>query len=723
MRARGSQWIERAALAALVGVFLWQGLVPAWRHLSTDFPNYYLAARAYRDGLPLERLYDAIWIQRLKDHAGLDQDFVGYVPLTLYSALPVVPLASLPALAAKRVWLAASLLVLAATIWLSRRLTALPARRVALLVFLAVVPLRTNFQFGQQHLLVLALLGLAAWLDVGGRPARAGAVLAVAAALKVYPALFVLFFLRRRRWRAVAGMAAAGAALALLGLALFGWEPWRVYLVEVVPRALLRGEVVDPYELGNGLTGLLRRLFVLEPALNPHPLADAPAAFALLQSAITAALLAGGLWLVGPGAEREREDPRRARLDWACFVTLLLVLSSGPASYHLCALVLPAVLGVDHLLAAGRPRHAALLVATYAAVCLPLYGSLPAEPEGWVILLAYPRLYALLAFAGVLAAACWPLPAPLSPRARPRAAAAFAVAAAALAMTGAASNHRHLVRQRDYVLRLPDGEAWTASQPAVAGDDVYFTRMQAGGFSVDRSGSPIAAVLPPGMDLFHPAARAGDDAGFVEVATSPTSFIARFPRRAAHLTPPDLERVVEDAEQPALSADGRWLAFLRARRGRRGLWLAALDGHGRLAAPPRELVDASYDVLDLGFFPDGRVALSGFRGGRARLFVADPRSGSVAEFATSDRPARYPAVSHQGDRLAYAEEERGSWQLWVADLTSGVRHRVTGGECNVTQPAWFPDHLHIACASDCRRGLGNPALVRIDDDPDSRHMR
>src|SRR5262249_14357675 len=158
--------------------------------------NYYLAARAYRDGLPLERLYDAIWIQRLKDHAGLEQDFVGYVPLTLYSALLVAPLASLPALAAKRVWLVASLLVLAATIWLLRRLTALPARRVALLVFLAVVPLRTNFLFGQQHLLVLALLCLAAWLDVGGRPARAGAVLAVAAAIKVYPALFALFFAR-----------------------------------------------------------------------------------------------------------------------------------------------------------------------------------------------------------------------------------------------------------------------------------------------------------------------------------------------------------------------------------------------------------------------------------------------------------------------------------------------------------------------------------------------
>jgi hypothetical protein len=609
----------------------------------------------------------------------------------------------------------ASLLLLAATIWLLRRLTALPARRVALLVFLSVTPLRANFLFGQQHLLVLALLGLAAWLDVGGRPARAGAVLAIAAALKLYPALFVLFFARRRRWRAVAGLVAAAAGLALLGLALFGWEPWRVYLVEIVPRAVLRGEVVDPYALGNTFTGLLRRLFVFEPELNPHPLVHAPAAFAVLQSTIAAALLAGGLWLVSP--DGKREDPRRARLDWAWFVALLLVLFSAQAIYHLCALVLAAVLGADHLLEAGRRRQAALLVALYAAVCLPLYGDLPPEPEGWAILIAYPRLYALVAFAAVLAAAYRPLGASLSPRARPRAAAAFAVAALALAIAGTASQLRH---QRglfdDYARRLPDGGAWTASQPAVAGGDVYFTRMDAGGFSVDRSGSPLAGAPPPGTDLFHPTARAADDAGYVEVAASPASHVARFPRRAARLSPAELSTVAPDAEQPALHERASWLAFLRPRHSRRSLWLAVLDGRGGVA-DERELAGPEYDVLDVGFFPNGRVALSGFRDGRARLFQALPYTGIVDELRVSERPARYPAVSPDGRRLAFAEEEHGNWQLWVADLATGARRRLTGADCNATQPAWFPDGARLVYATDCGRGLGNPALAWIDAGP------
>ena len=172
--AAALEWLEWALLALLVALFVWRGFVPAWEKLNTDFPNYYLAARLYREGYPLERLYDWIWIQRQKDHLGLDESFVGYVPLTLFSALVVAPLASLPALEAKRCWLCASLLMLLATGWLLRRMTGLRPRQVALVVFLAIVPLRTNFQFGQRHVLLLFLLTFAAWLYLGDRKLGAG---------------------------------------------------------------------------------------------------------------------------------------------------------------------------------------------------------------------------------------------------------------------------------------------------------------------------------------------------------------------------------------------------------------------------------------------------------------------------------------------------------------------------------------------------------------------
>ena len=63
------------------------------------------------------------------------------------------------------------------------RLTRLGLRRVAIIVFLALDALRTNFLFGQEHLLLAFLLTLAMFFYLRGSTATAGAALACGAAL------------------------------------------------------------------------------------------------------------------------------------------------------------------------------------------------------------------------------------------------------------------------------------------------------------------------------------------------------------------------------------------------------------------------------------------------------------------------------------------------------------------------------------------------------------
>ena len=226
----------------------------------------------FRDGYPLDRLYDWEWLQRAKDHAGLDQPLVGFVPLTLFSGLLIAPLTSLPVLAAKHCWLIVNLALLPAVGWLLRGITGLPFRRIALIGLLAVVPLRTNFQFGQQHVFVLFLFALATWCYFRERHFTAGALLALAAAFKLYPALFALLLVRKRRWRALAGMLVAGVLIGAAGIALFGIEPWRAYALEIIPRAVLRGEVTDPYDTHmSSASGLLRAAADLRAGAEPTP--------------------------------------------------------------------------------------------------------------------------------------------------------------------------------------------------------------------------------------------------------------------------------------------------------------------------------------------------------------------------------------------------------------------------------------------------------------------
>ena len=102
-----------------------------------------------------------------------------------------------------------------------------------------------------------------------------------------------------------------------------GVEPWNVFLREIVPRAVLRAEVTDPYDTHmSSLAGMLRRLLVFEPELNTHPLVHAPAAFAVLQPLLAAGILATGLWLLTPGraarSARGSIGPRRSASSCFC---------------------------------------------------------------------------------------------------------------------------------------------------------------------------------------------------------------------------------------------------------------------------------------------------------------------------------------------------------------------------------------------------------------------
>lgn len=715
-RSWGS-WTERCVVAALAGLFVWKGLLVGWASLNTDFPNYYLGGVLFRGGWPLERLNDWVWMQRQKDHLGLDQPLVGYLPSTLWSSLIVVPLTWLPPLTAKRVWLILNLLALGAIAALLRRLTRLTYRRIALVGLLAIVPLRTNFQFGQQHVLVLLLLVLATWAYFEDRPVLSGVALALGAALKLYPALFALYFWRKRQWRALSALAVASLAIGALGIALFGFEALREYLLRILPRSL-RGEYNDPYITNlNSVTALLRRLFVAEPGLNPGPLVHAPMVFVVLQPILQAAVLVTGVWALDRGAPATLE---KQKLDWAAFGLLLILLSTGTSTYHLCALILPATLLFDHFQSAEQRGRAAVVLGAWALICLPYARLVPATPSGWRIFFGFPRLYPLVLLWALVVITAWRARAAVEGRRSGAAIAAATAAFAALAGLNIASGIRHFQGQLPGPAERFDLPTMPliATTPVVAGSDIYFTRMDDAGYVVDRIDRPLTAVLPAGTDLFFPTATAASADAWCELAST-TSRVVRFPRAASRLDAQELVTEVDDAQQPAISADARWLGFLRETRGRGALWIldreaAPQGGTGR--ARERQLLDASHDVLDFSFLSDGRIAFAAYARGTSTIALVDPAAGAqpaTIPIETSDRPARYPAVSPDGRWLAYAEEQRGQWQLWKMDLETKRRWQLTHADCNSVTPAWLPDSSTLIYASDCGRAIGHTALRRL----------
>ena len=110
-----------------------------------------------------------------------------------------------------------------------------------------------------------------------------GAFAGLGFVLKLYSGPLLLYFGLKRNWRAVAGFVALTALGAGIAIAIFGWRDVHFYATQILPRAM-EGEIADPYNARSAtIATLLRRLFLLEPELNPQPMWNAPLAFFFLR--------------------------------------------------------------------------------------------------------------------------------------------------------------------------------------------------------------------------------------------------------------------------------------------------------------------------------------------------------------------------------------------------------------------------------------------------------
>jgi hypothetical protein len=318
------EWLVLLVALAYLGT---RSLPRAWQSLNTDFPSYYLTGRLLREGYNTGRLYEWIWLQRQKDHIGIDQPVAGFVPNPPFAVFPVLPLTYWAPLTAKHIWIIVNMALLAAIAALLQSITAIGWRRIALLMVLNY-PLHRNLEYGQYYILLLLVVTLALWCYVREKRVLAGALMGIGLGLKIFPVLFVIYFARKRDVRAVLGLVAGGIAAVTASVWVFGLQLHRLYISQVLPWAL-RGDAMDPYNLGaSSLSSLLHRLFLFEPEWNPHPVVHSPAVFAVLHPLLQIAIFAPAVLLTVAG----NRHPRRLQLEWSAFLLAILAISTLPAS-------------------------------------------------------------------------------------------------------------------------------------------------------------------------------------------------------------------------------------------------------------------------------------------------------------------------------------------------------------------------------------------------------
>lgn len=211
---------------------------------AADFRALWLAGEFLAEGRPdlvyphdtgiFTMLPPAEWIDRLlsRGYSGEVYPFI-YPPIWAGLAAQAMRLMTFEALMD---WVVVLNPVLLVVMLIAARSLAAPYMRLwaylgvgFVLLFLSPVGMVALHQ-SQPQILVACLTVVAVERAEHGSPKLAGVLLAIAAAIKLYPALYVIFWLAGGRRQAALSFALAGGGLGLLSVALIGWPLHATFL-------------------------------------------------------------------------------------------------------------------------------------------------------------------------------------------------------------------------------------------------------------------------------------------------------------------------------------------------------------------------------------------------------------------------------------------------------------------------------------------------------------
>lgn len=329
-----------------------------------DIDVYRMGGQAWLDGRPLYA--DGVMFHT---RGGLDLPFT-YPPLAAVAFSPFALLSLNVASVAITVTTLVLLIVSMAialtglNVWPQTSVTSEPAwlRRgwlAAAIVAPAIIylePIRSNFDFGQINVVLMTLV----IADCVPRrtPWPRGMLLGVAIALKLTPAVFLLYFLLRRDTRALIVTAASAATATLAGFA-FAWRDSWEYWTETVSNTDRIGKVT--LNTNQNIAGALARLGLGEGERF------------VLWTVASFAVLALTVW-----AARRVLSADEPILALVCVAMFGLVVSPVSWSHH-WVWVLPTLLVCA--VVAYRHRNAALGLVTLAGIALMVWTPIPLMPE------------------------------------------------------------------------------------------------------------------------------------------------------------------------------------------------------------------------------------------------------------------------------------------------------------------------------------------------------
>ncbi|MBI5118892.1 DUF2029 domain-containing protein [Candidatus Poribacteria bacterium] len=277
-----------------------------------------------------------------------------YLPLTLFSFDT-----------AYKIWVVGSAILFSATLVILLRGKSLEFVALALLTCSFFLPMQADLLFGQTNTILLFLLALFLFLLEKRQDLAASAIWALMIQIKVIPAIWGLYFLRKRKYRFLLLSALFVGLLCLFPLALLGSKPLVFFVKEVFP-TISSGNF---HYFNHGLYGFVGRLFYAHGPLGPsegiNGMLDSRAVY------VSKLLSVGILLVVWFLTKREyitRDLPENNEVS--LYVLTMLLISPVTWFHYLMILLIPFFLMLGDTMGKGKHRFltGALFIACFSAI-------------------------------------------------------------------------------------------------------------------------------------------------------------------------------------------------------------------------------------------------------------------------------------------------------------------------------------------------------------------
>ncbi|AXY00743.1 MULTISPECIES: Tol-Pal system beta propeller repeat protein TolB [Vibrio] len=137
------------------------------------------------------------------------------------------------------------------------------------------------------------------------------------------------------------------------------------------------------------------------------------------------------------------------------------------------------------------------------------------------------------------------------------------------------------------------------------------------------------------------------------------------------------------------------------------LRVADYDGYNE-----RLVLRSKQPLMSPAWSPDGqKLAYVSFQNGQAEIFIMNIYTGEREKVTSYPRHNGAPRFSPDGSQLALVLSKTGSLQVYTLDLKTRKLTQITSGRSNNTEPFWHPDGKSLIFTSD--RG-GKPQIYQVD---------